>query len=121
MVSIFITLAIAILVVCIFTLGGQQKKFVKSIQISAVFDDVSGLQPGNNVWFLGVKIGTIKQIDLTGNKQVRVTMSIEEKSEEFIRKNAKARIGSESFIGNRILEIYNGSAEFPPVEDNDQL
>jgi phospholipid/cholesterol/gamma-HCH transport system substrate-binding protein len=121
LVSIFITLAIAILVAGIFVLGGQQKRFVKSVQVYAVFNDVSGLKTGNNVWFSGVKIGTVKEIQLTGNKQVRVQMNIEEASQQFIRKNAKVRLGSESLIGNKIIEVVGGTAQVPPVENNDQL
>jgi phospholipid/cholesterol/gamma-HCH transport system substrate-binding protein len=121
LVSIFITLAIAILVAGIFILGGQQKRFVKSVKVYAVFNDVSGLKTGNNVWFSGVKIGTVKEIKLTGNKQVRVNMNIEEASQQFIRKDARVRLGSESMIGNKIIEVVGGTAQVPPVENNDRL
>jgi phospholipid/cholesterol/gamma-HCH transport system substrate-binding protein len=121
LVSIFITLAIAILVAGIFMLGGQQKRFVKSVQAIAVFKDVSGLKVGNNIWFSGVKIGTVKDIELTGNKQVRVTMNIEEASHQFIRKDAKVRLGSESLIGNKIIEVIGGTTQAPAIENNDQL
>ena len=43
-VGLFVALGLLILVVGIFTLGGQQKKFVKSIDVYAEFDDVAGLQ-----------------------------------------------------------------------------
>src|SRR5687767_8187332 len=121
LVSIFITLAIAILVAGIFVLGGQQKRFVKSVKVYAVFNDVSGLKTGNNVWFSGVKIGTVKEIQLMGNKQVRVNMNIEEASQQFIRKDATVRLGSESLIGNKIIEVVGGTAQVPPVENNDRL
>ena len=48
-VGIFIFLGIAILVVTIFTLGGQKKTFVRSFHINAVFNDVGGLLKGANV------------------------------------------------------------------------
>ena len=121
LVSIFITLAIAILVAAIFMLGGQQKRFVHSVQVTAVFKDVSGLKTGNNIWFSGVKIGTVKDIKLTGNKQVLVTMNIEEASQQFIRKDAKVRLGSESLIGNKIIEIIGGTSQAPAIEEHDQL
>lgn len=66
-VGIFVLIGIAILVVGILTLGAQQKAFVKSISVTSVFDDVGGLQTGNNVWFSGVKIGTVKRSIFMGN------------------------------------------------------
>lgn len=120
-VGIFIFLGIAILVVTILTLGGQQKTFQKSIVVRAVFDDINGLQKGNNIWFSGVKIGTVKKISFVGNSQVEVDMNIDEASKQYIRKNARARISSDGLIGNKIIVIYSGASKSPSVEDGDVL
>ncbi|PSR54650.1 MCE family protein [Adhaeribacter arboris] len=121
LVGIFILLAIIIFVSGVFLLGGQQKRFVNSINIKAVFDDVAGLKPGNNVWFSGVKIGTVKTINFYGESQVEITMSIEDKVRQYIRKDSKARISSESLIGNRIIVLFGGSPQAAPVEENDRV
>ena len=120
-VGIFILLGLAILVVTIFTLGGQKKTFVKSYTIHAVFNDVGGLIKGGNVWFSGVKVGTVKRISFYGNSQVQVTMSIEKEAQSHIRKNAMAKIGSDGLIGNKIVIIYGGDAVKPQAEANDFL
>lgn len=114
-VGIFILLGLAILIITIFTLGGQKKTFVKSITIHAVFNDVSGLLTGGNIWFSGVKVGTVKKISFYGQSQVLVTMSIEKMAEAHIHKGAKARIGSDGLIGNKIIIIYGGEANAPQV------
>ena len=120
-VGIFVFLAIVILVAGIFTLGGQQKRFTKTITLTAVFDDVAGLKTGNNVWFSGVKIGTIKAIRLYGESQVEVTMNIEDDVQPFIHKDALARISSESFIGNKNIIIESGSPSAPVIADGDRI
>lgn len=120
-VGIFVLIGIAILVTGILTLGGQQKKFVKSIKLKAVFDDVAGLQTGNNVWFSGVKIGTVRRINFYGDSQVEIEMNVEEKSQEYIRKDSKATISSDGLIGNKIIVIYGGTTQAPVVEDGDRL
>ena len=120
-VGLFVFVGIAILVVGILTLGGQQKKFVKAIQLKAVFDDIGGLQTGNNIWFSGVKIGTVRKINFYGDAQVEVEMNVEEAVVEFIRKDSKATISSDGLIGNKIIVIYGGSTSAPPVEDGDRL
>ncbi len=108
-VGFFITLGTIILVVGIFTLGGQKKTFSPSLSVSAIFNNVNGLQKGNNVWFSGVKIGTVKSLDFFGTSQVKVTINIDRKAHEYIRKDAKAKISSEGLIGNKLIVIYGGS------------
>ncbi len=120
-VGIFVFIGIAILVAGVLTLGGQQKKFVKAIHLKAVFDDIGGLQTGNNIWFSGVKIGTVRKINFYGDSQVEVEMNVEKSVAEFIRKDSKATISSDGLIGNKIIVIYGGSTEFPPVEEGDRL
>jgi phospholipid/cholesterol/gamma-HCH transport system substrate-binding protein len=121
LVGLFVLIGIVILILGIMTLGGQQKKFVKAIHVKAVFDDVGGLQPGNNIWFSGVKIGTVRKINFFGDSQVEVEMNVEEKVVEFIRKNSKATISSDGLIGNKIIVIYGGTTDYPPVEEGDRL
>ncbi len=120
-VGIFILLGIVILVVTIFTLGGQKKTFVRTFTINAIFNDIGGLQTGANIWFSGVKVGTVKKISFYGDSQVQVTMIIEQIAESHIHKDAKAKIGSDGLIGNKIVIIYGGSPSKPQVEKNDFL
>lgn len=112
---------IIILVAGILVLGGQQNRFSSTVKVSTVFNDVSGLKSGNNVWFSGVKIGTIKAINFKNLQEVEIEMVIEEKSRQFVRKDAVAKIGSEGFIGNKLIVIEGGSNNVPAIEDGDVL
>ena len=120
-VGIFIFLGLAIFIAAVLTLGSQHKTFQKSITVKAIFDDVNGLQKGNNIWFSGVKIGTIKNISIAGNAKVAVTLSIDEKSKQYIRKDAKAKISSDGLIGSKIIVISGGTNAAPIIEKNDIL
>jgi phospholipid/cholesterol/gamma-HCH transport system substrate-binding protein len=120
-VGIFIFLALAILVIAVFTLGGQKKTFVKVITVKAIFDDVSGLQNGNNVWLSGVKIGTIKKMTFTSDALVEVDMNIDERIARLIHKDAKAKVSSNGLMGNKIVVIFGGTRSFPVVRDKDFL
>lgn len=120
-VGIFLAVGLVIFLLGVFTLGSQQKSFSKSIHISAVFDDVAGLKKGNNIWFSGVKVGTISNIRFTGASQVDVTMRIDEATQPYIHRNAGVRIGSDGLIGNKIIVIDGGSPQAPVVQDGDVL
>ncbi|SEL08136.1 MlaD family protein [Parapedobacter koreensis] len=120
-VGLFVALGLIILVAGILVLGGQQNRFSKTVTVTTVFGDVSGLKAGNNVWFSGVKIGTIKSIQFKNLNEVEIAMVIEEASRQYIRKDALAEIGSESFIGNKLIVIKGGSSDAPAIEDGDVL
>lgn len=120
-VGIFIFVGLLIFILGVFTLGGQRKTFTKSISLNVVFDDIQGLKTGNNVWFSGVKIGTIKKIQFYGTSQVQVTVNIDEEAHRYIHKDATASISSDGLIGNKIIVITGGSTKLPFIEDGDQL
>lgn len=120
-VGIFIFIGVVILVVGVFTLGGQKKTFVRSMPLKAIFDDVEGLKIGDNVWLSGVKIGTVKKIEFTPAAKVKVTLNVEKEAWPLIRKDSKIEVGSEGFIGSKILVISDGSRSMPQAEANDYL
>jgi phospholipid/cholesterol/gamma-HCH transport system substrate-binding protein len=120
-VGIFLSLGLIIFILGVFTLGGQQKSFSKSIHISAVFDDVAGLKKGNDVWFSGVKVGNILSIRFVGTSQVDVRMKVDQATQQYIHRNAGVRISSDGLIGNKIIVIDGGSPQAPEVQDGDVL
>ena len=120
-VGIFIFIGLVIFIAGVLTLGGKQKRFVSSITLKAVFNNVNGIQAGNNIFFSGVKIGTVSKINFYGNAQVEVTMHIEEAAQKYIHKNSVAKQGSEGFIGNKMIEILPGQGDVPQVEDGDRI
>ena len=120
-VGIFVFIGLAIFIMTVLTLGSQRKTFSNSITVKSFFDNVNGLQKGNNIWFSGVKVGTIKSVKLQQNGKVEVDMSVEEQSVKYIPKNAKARLSTDGLIGNKIIEIYGGDPNSPRIESGDVL
>ncbi|MEO6682215.1 MAG: MlaD family protein [Ginsengibacter sp.] len=120
-VGIFVLIGVVIMVLTILTLGSQRKTFDKSITVTAFFDNVNGLQKGNNIWFSGVKVGTIKKVYITGKGHVEVDMNISKDARQYIRKDAKAKLSTDGLIGNKIIEIYGGSLKMDEIEDGDIL
>jgi phospholipid/cholesterol/gamma-HCH transport system substrate-binding protein len=120
-VGLFTVVGIGIFIIGVLTLGGQHKLFASTISVKAAFTNVSGLQAGNNVWFEGVKVGTVKSVTLSENAQVVVQLNIEKKSIGYIHNDAKAKIGSDGLIGNRIVIIEGGSAGYPLIKEGDMI
>lgn len=120
-VGLFVFIGIAFLVVGVLMIGDLHETFKKKIQIAALFEDVNGLQTGNNVWFSGVKIGTVSNLRFYGKSQVAVNLKIDIKVQQYIRKNAKIKIGTDGLIGNKILVIYGGTEMSEAVKEGDTL
>ena len=89
--------------------------------MSGVFSDISGLQVGNNVRFSGINVGVIEEIQQITDTTVKVDMIIEETSRKFMKKNAKAIIGSDGLMGNKLILIIPGPPGKPPLQNNDRI
>jgi phospholipid/cholesterol/gamma-HCH transport system substrate-binding protein len=119
--GIFVSLGFLLLIIGIYLIGQKQRMFSGTFKVSAVFNDVGGLQPGNNVRFLGINIGTIETIAFISGNTVRVDMILDESARKYIKKDALASIGSEGMIGNKIIIISAGSPDEQAVKNNDLL
>ena len=120
-VGLFILIGVVFLLTGVLAVGNLRSTFIKKLHVSAIFDDVNGLQAGNNVWFSGVKIGVVDKLSFYGRSQVKVIIKIDEKSQQFVRKDAKVKISTDGLIGNKIIVIYGGTALVEAVEDGDTL
>jgi phospholipid/cholesterol/gamma-HCH transport system substrate-binding protein len=101
--------------------GNLRETFNRKMKIVTLFDDVGGLQRGNNIWLSGVKIGTVSNLNFYGKSQVEVSMNIETKAQQYIPKDAKVKISNDGLIGNKILVIYGGTEKSQVVQEGDTL
>lgn len=120
-VGLFILLGLLILGAGILTIGNIHETFTRKIRLTTRFNDVNGLMSGGNIWFSGVKIGTVRKLNFYGQSQVEVIMSIDEDARQYIRKDAKVKISTDGLIGNKIIVISGGTSLASPVADGDTL
>jgi phospholipid/cholesterol/gamma-HCH transport system substrate-binding protein len=120
-VGVFVIVGLVFLLSGVLIVGNLRETFNRKMELVSLFDDISGLQPGNNIWFSGVKIGTVSSLNFHGKSQVEVDMNVAIKAKKYIRKDAKVKISSDGLIGNKILVIYGGTDAFAEVQDGDTL
>ena len=118
--GIFVLAGIAILLAGVFIIGGKDKTFKKSVTANAIFSDVNGLAKGSNVWYAGVKIGTVQKVSFVQNG-VEVSFSIEEEVLQKIKQDTKVKLGSDGLIGNKIIVLYGGSSGSPEIQPGNTL
>jgi len=120
-VGLFVFVGLLFFMAGILLVGNLRETFTNKMELVSLFDEVNGLQKGNNVWFSGVKIGTVSNLDFFGKSQVEVSLKIDTKAQQYIRKDAKVKISSDGFIGSKILVIYGGTDKFAEVQKGDTL
>lgn len=119
--GVFVFVGIAVFIVGIYFIGEKQQLFRRTFHISGVFQDIAGLQAGDNVRLSGINVGTVRTIALVSDTSVRVDMLIDEDTRKFINKDAVASIGSDGLMGNKILMIIPGTGGKMEIEDNDSI
>ncbi|MCU0610050.1 MAG: MlaD family protein [Chitinispirillaceae bacterium] len=119
--GLFVAGGLALFIVAVFLIGKQKNLFNPVIRLTATFKSVSGLQVGSNIRFSGINVGTVDNLTIINDSTVRVDMIIDKKVQRFIRKDCEAGIGSSGIIGDRILNISQGSTDAPLAKDGQQI
>lgn len=82
--------------------------FRQSHRINAYFDRVDGLSTGNYVYINGVKVGSVKQIQLANGDSVLVGMTFDLGIE--VPKGSVARLESSGLLNEKAIIIQKGSS-----------
>jgi phospholipid/cholesterol/gamma-HCH transport system substrate-binding protein len=119
--GVFVTISVVLFIAAIYFIGQRQQLFGSTFQVSGIFKDISGLQVGNNVRFSGINVGVVENIQQVTDSTVQVDMMIDEQSRKFMKINAKALIGSDGLMGNKIISILPGSPGQKEIANNDVI
>jgi phospholipid/cholesterol/gamma-HCH transport system substrate-binding protein len=119
--GIFITTGLALFVIAIFYIGKQKNLFNPVFKISSMFKNISGLEVGNNVRFSGINVGTVDNIKIINDTTVVVDVIVQKDVQRFIKTDCYFAIGSEGLIGDKIINISQGSDTAESVNDGQFL
>ena len=119
--GMFVMIGLALFIVTIYFVGKQKNLFGSTFRLKSQFKTVSGLKVGNNVRFSGIDIGTVSEIELMTDTTVMVDLVIKKEIQKFIKTDAKASIGSDGLMGDKVLTIYPGTSTKETVKDNDMI
>ncbi len=120
--GVFVLLGIVALLAAIFLVGSQEGLFHPTVQVSAYFTSVEGVRAGSSVRMAGVDIGTVEKVEVSeSDARIHVTLKVDARMQDFIKKDSYATIAPEGLVGNYYVDVTVGSRTAQQIEDGDIL
>lgn len=119
--GLFVLAGLLFLIILLYMIGRNRSLFGSTYLLKARFENVQGLIPGNNVRYAGIQAGTVKNIDILNDTTLEVSMIIETKMENIIRKDAITSIGTDGLVGNKVINIVPGRSNAALALEGDLL
>ena len=119
--GLFVLVGILFLVLMLYMIGKNRSLFGSTYMLKARFENVQGLVAGNNVRYSGIQAGTVKRLIILNDTVIEVSMVIDTKMKDIIKKNAIASIGTEGVVGNKVVNISPARQPSPIATQGDIL
>jgi phospholipid/cholesterol/gamma-HCH transport system substrate-binding protein len=116
-----VTAALIVILLTVFFAGSLETLFAPKIHIFAQIKDVRGLRNGSPVWLSGVEVGSVKKIRLDPVYGTLVTLAIDKRDTDYLKKDSVATVMTMGLLGDKYVEISNGSADSPIIAQGDVI
>lgn len=119
--GVLVLLGLLLFIAAVYFIGNKKNMFGQTSELTAVFNNVNGLLVGNNVRYSGINVGTVRAIEMENDTVIRVTMILQTKILQHIKKDAVAIISSDGLVGNMIININPGRNSKESVQPGDTV
>ncbi len=119
--GVFVVLGTLVLIAALYYIGNRQHLFTKIIPVFAEFENVNGLQVGNNVRYSGINVGNVSKIEMIEKSRILVQMMVEEETGKFIKKDAIATVGTDGLVGSMVVNILPGKLDLESIAPGDTI
>lgn len=101
-----------------YRLMGDMPLFRQSKIIYTQFEQADGLTPGSYIFVSGVRVGSVRSMELTNDDSVRVSMSFD--LETHIPKDSEAHLQSSGLLDDKAIVIKRGESR-EDLDHNDEI
>ena len=119
--GVFVMAGLLFLILLLYMIGKNQHLWGTNYVLKARFSNVQGLKKGHNIRYAGIEAGTVKKVSILNDTLIEVEMYIDVDMKNIIRKNAIVAIGTEGFVGNKVVNIIPGKGSSPFAAEGDIL
>jgi phospholipid/cholesterol/gamma-HCH transport system substrate-binding protein len=106
------------------SIQGGTSLFQKQYELNARFPNVQGVVAGAPVWFQGVEVGTVKELQFVPSGDtavVNIQFTVNDRVWPLVREDSRVRIQALNLFGEKMMEVTPGSAGSPPAKDGATL
>lgn len=90
--------------------------FEKSREYKAIFSDVTGVVKGDDVRVAGVKVGSVKKVEIVDRTRARVTFTVREATP--VTQSSTATIRYRNLVGQRYIAVTQGVGDTTPLPED---
>jgi len=119
--GLFVLAGLSFLIIMLYLIGKNRNLFNPSFELKTQFQNIQGLQPGNNVRYSGIQAGSVKRIEIINDTLIEVVMNIDVQFKKIIRQNAMVSIGNDGFVGDKVVNIAPVKSSAPLVDEHTLL
>ncbi len=123
-VGIFVLIGMIVAGAIIFLVGDERRVFDRHYRLHAAFEDVAGLKPGAPVRMGGVDVGTVEAVRFSPeptDKRLHVYFNVVRVAYERIRDDSTVTISNKGLLGDKMLEVTQGSDSRPQLPDGGEI
>lgn len=106
------------------SIQGGTTLFKKQYELNARFPNVQGVVAGAPVWFQGVEVGTVKELQFVPSGDtavVNIQFTVNDRVWPLVREDSRVRIQALNLFGEKMMEVTPGSAQSPRAKDGATL
>lgn len=109
--------SLALIGVLIYLLTGNTSLFTRDITVYTYLGDAAAVAIGSPVRINGINAGSVKDVELSGqkdpNRTVKIVLSIHENMLKQIPVDSEATISAENLLGSKFINIKRGQSATP--------
>jgi phospholipid/cholesterol/gamma-HCH transport system substrate-binding protein len=127
-VGILTIATIIILIIFILSVTGDISLFKKRLTYTTRLQAADGLKKGDEVRLAGKLVGKVEDVDFgtipvsENDKPIVVTMSLDgDEVQDRIRRDSKAVLAQQGFLGDRVVDITPGTRDKEPIPSGGEI
>ena len=116
-VGFFVLAILVAVVVLIVYIGIKKDLFAERIQYTVISQTGERIEPGIPVRLSGFNVGQVTEVTLDRVDQVRMTIRVLKRYQQWFTEDARIILDQEGFIGNSFLKLLPGTETSPVLEE----
>jgi phospholipid/cholesterol/gamma-HCH transport system substrate-binding protein len=93
--------------------------FESSRQYKAIFSDATGVVKGDDIRVAGVKVGSVKKVEIVDRTRARVTFSV--RNATAVTRSSTATIRYRNLVGQRYISVTQGVGDTTRLPSNETI